>query len=73
MQKVDERLHWRLKIITLAHDQIERLPNDGYEIKAGGICDATRRDSRIGASGTNGLRNIGTGLACRSNCRELIE
>ena len=62
-----------MEIVALAHQQVERLPNDRHEIETGGVGDRTRGDAGVGAAGADRLRDIGTGRADRADGGELIE
>ena len=73
MQELEQRLQRRAEVIALAHHQVERLPDDRYEIEPGGIGDRARRDAGVGAPGADRLRDIGTGRADRADGDELVE
>src|SRR6185312_14013130 len=73
MEKIQQRLQRRLKIITLTHDQIERLPDDRDKVKPGRVGDTTCGNAGIGAAGTNGLRNVRTGRTNRAWGGKLIK
>ena len=73
MQELEQRLQGGAEVVALAHHQVERLPNDRYEIEPGGIGDRARRDPGVGAAGADRLRDIGAGRADRADGGELVE
>ena len=62
-----------MKIIALAHQEVERLPDERHEIEPGGIGDRAGGDAGIGAAGADRLRDIGTGRADRTDGDQRIE
>src|SRR6185503_125541 len=57
--KPHQALERRAEIVALAHQKIERLPDDRHEIEAGRVGDRARGDTDIGTAGADRLGDVG--------------
>src|SRR5262245_1136177 len=70
-QEPEKALQRRTEIVAMADGDVEALPHDRHEPQARRIGDRSRGDATIGASGTDGLRDVGTSRARRRHGHEV--